>query len=231
MDMDNERVPGSDQHRAGSTMTSVSTRSTPCGLGLQNISDVSLDLRTVPVGTPRFVPTPPQAASPQGSSSAFSQASTSRAIPLKSPGAMSYSSALAERDYFPGFAPCYNSDVDLLRSNRKGEIAVGCPTEGDVLTSPWSVLTVTILLLAFYSTILSGIFFGIACAQPRWGLRIGTPGRISYRTATLLSALLSKTIELSFVSVFVALLGQILREERSLREPGVVEVKASQSLR
>lgn len=94
-----------------------------------------------------------------------------------------------------------------------------CPTHGDVLTSPWSWFTISILALAVYSTVFSGIFLGIAFAKPRWGERIGTTGHISFANATLLSALLSKTIELSFVTIFVALLGQILSRRAFAKKP------------
>ncbi len=85
-----------------------------------------------------------------------------------------------------------------------------CPTHRDILASPWSWLGISILVMAVYSTVFSGIFLAIAMARPRWGVAIGTDGHMSFATATLLSALFSKTIELSFVTVFVAYLGQIL---------------------
>jgi hypothetical protein len=85
-----------------------------------------------------------------------------------------------------------------------------CETHGDILTSPWSWWTISVLALAIYSTVFSGVFLGIAFAKPRWGERIGTNGHISFANATLLSALISKTVELSFVTIFVALVGQML---------------------
>lgn len=46
--------------------------------------------------------------------------------------------------------------------------------------------------------------------RPRWGRRITTTGSISPATASLLCTAFAKTIELSFVTVFVAFLGQVL---------------------
>ncbi|OCT46448.1 hypothetical protein CLCR_01079 [Cladophialophora carrionii] len=93
-----------------------------------------------------------------------------------------------------------------------------CPTHGDILTSPWSWWTISVLALAVYSTVFSGVFLGIAFAKPRWGESIGTSGHISFANATLLSALMSKTVELSFVTIFVALLGQMLSRRAFAKE-------------
>jgi hypothetical protein len=185
------------------------------GLGLRHISPASSSVRRVPVGSRRSVPSastipaPPHVLSPEGSS--FSEATTTRDSPLKSADRANEAWRTSGRTSFTPSQQTisfYDSDVDLINHSRGS--GIDCPTEGDVLTSPWSFLTVSILLLSIYSTILSGIFLGIALAKPRWGQRVGVRGHMSYSTATLLSALFSKTIELSFVTVFVALLGQIL---------------------
>jgi hypothetical protein len=206
--MDYNHLSGDESGRLGSERASESMRTKSSELGLQDVSDVHINLRTVPGGIARIVPTPPTAISPRDST--FSQASTPKAHPTKSPEAMSFVSAVTDRDSCAYPQSRYASEAELLKLDQKPGSSSGCPTHGDLLKSPWSILTVTILFLAAYSTIFSGIFLGIAVAQPRWGLRIGTPGRMSYPTATLLSALFSKMIELSFVSVYVALLGQLL---------------------
>lgn len=95
----------------------------------------------------------------------------------------------------------------VCAASREGQ---ACPTEKEVLDEKWSWPIAPILVLAIYSTMFSGLFLGIALARPRWGDQLGTNGHVSYATATFLSTLFSKTVELSFVSVFVALLGQIL---------------------
>jgi hypothetical protein len=86
----------------------------------------------------------------------------------------------------------------------------GCPPKRDIHTGRGSWLSVTILILSIYSTMMSGIWLITAFVQPRWGRAIHSGGSFSPSTASLLSALLAKTIELSFVTVFVSFLGQVL---------------------
>ena len=71
-------------------------------------------------------------------------------------------------------------------------------------------LAISVLILSVYSTILSGLWLGTAIAKPRFGHGIAHTGRLSPATATLVSAAIAKSIELSFVTVFVAFLGQVL---------------------
>ncbi|EPS41798.1 hypothetical protein H072_4274 [Dactylellina haptotyla CBS 200.50] len=71
-------------------------------------------------------------------------------------------------------------------------------------------LSITILLLCIYSTIGSIFFFLIAAIKPRYGTKISTTSSLKPQDAQLISAILAKTIELSFVSVFVSFLGQVL---------------------
>ncbi|KAF3314470.1 hypothetical protein TWF173_004813 [Orbilia oligospora] len=71
-------------------------------------------------------------------------------------------------------------------------------------------LSIIILLLCIYSTIGSIFFFVIAVARPRYGKRIATTAGLKPQDAQLVSAIIAKTIELSFVSVFVSFLGQVL---------------------
>jgi hypothetical protein len=110
----------------------------------------------------------------------------------------------------------FSIEAGLLRTETRFD--ENCPTHGDILTSPWSWWTISVLALAVYSTVFSAVFLGIAFAKPRWGERIGTNGHLSFANATLLSALMSKTVELSFVTVFVALLGQMLSRRAFARE-------------
>ncbi|KAK6498261.1 hypothetical protein TWF506_004500 [Arthrobotrys conoides] len=71
-------------------------------------------------------------------------------------------------------------------------------------------LSIVILLLCIYSTIGSIFFFVVAVARPRYGKRIATTAGLKPQDAQLISAIIAKTIELSFVSVFVSFLGQVL---------------------
>lgn len=105
-----------------------------------------------------------------------------------------------------------HSDEKSLGSSSSGggyTNNVKCPTQGKVLQRRLSWLSVSILALALYSTIVSGMYLVVAFVKPRFGRGIGDTG-IAPSTASLLSALLAKTIELSFVTVFVAFLGQVL---------------------
>jgi hypothetical protein len=86
----------------------------------------------------------------------------------------------------------------------------GCPAKHDVLSSKNNWLSISILILSIYSTIFSGIYLVIALRQPRYGRKIHTGGKLPPATASTLFALFAKTIELSFITVFVAFLGQVL---------------------
>ncbi|PYH91657.1 hypothetical protein BO71DRAFT_385229 [Aspergillus ellipticus CBS 707.79] len=81
---------------------------------------------------------------------------------------------------------------------------------------PATFLFVVLIVLAVYTTLLSGLFFIIACLKPFYGNWIGSKGHLTASSASLLSALLAKTIELSYVTVCVAFLGQLL-SRRALR--------------
>lgn len=71
-------------------------------------------------------------------------------------------------------------------------------------------MPITILILAIYCALMSGLFMAVAFWKPRYGKRIGPNGGVAASTATLLSALFAKTVELSYVTVCVAFLGQVL---------------------
>ncbi|KAF5614222.1 uncharacterized protein FSUBG_102 [Fusarium subglutinans] len=69
-----------------------------------------------------------------------------------------------------------------------------------------------------YSTVGSGIWLVTAILQPRWGHKIASGASLSPSTATTLAALLAKTIEMSFVTVFVSCLGQVLTRRAFIRK-------------
>ncbi|KAK6334531.1 hypothetical protein TWF730_003745 [Orbilia blumenaviensis] len=71
-------------------------------------------------------------------------------------------------------------------------------------------LSIMILLLCIYSTIGSMFFFIVAAARPRYGKKIATTAGLKPQDAQLVSAIIAKTVELSFVSVFVSFIGQVL---------------------
>ena len=84
-------------------------------------------------------------------------------------------------------------------------------------------LSISILILAIYSTALSALWLVVACVKPRYNSRISNfPGAMSPGTASVLSTALAKSIELSYVTVFVAFLGQVLsRRAMILRSKGI----------
>ena len=76
----------------------------------------------------------------------------------------------------------------------------------------------TLIFLALYSTIFSGIWLVLALKKHRFGKRISTSGGMPPGTATLLFAGFAKSIELSFVTVFVAFLGQVLSRRAFMKD-------------
>ncbi|KAI1325124.1 hypothetical protein F5Y16DRAFT_378895 [Xylariaceae sp. FL0255] len=102
-------------------------------------------------------------------------------------------------------------DVDTF-SLRYSRLPLDCYSRRDVHIKRLSWLYFALLSLAIYSTVLSGVWLIAAIIQPSYGRRVssGQGARISPSTATLLATLLAKTIELSFVTVFCAVLGQVL---------------------
>lgn len=86
---------------------------------------------------------------------------------------------------------------------------VRCANRGMVLQKRFSWVPMTILALAIYATVFSGIYLVIALRKPRWS-SISKDGPLIPATADLLSSFFAKTIELSYVTVCVAFLGQVL---------------------
>ncbi|KAI9839538.1 MAG: hypothetical protein M1819_002164 [Sarea resinae] len=85
-----------------------------------------------------------------------------------------------------------------------------CRSRRHIFKGRKSHLSVTILILAIYSAIGSGAYLFLALVKPRYGKHISTNGGLLPSTVSLLSTLIAKTIELSFVTVFEAFLGQTL---------------------
>jgi hypothetical protein len=84
-----------------------------------------------------------------------------------------------------------------------------CPSRRTVLQRRFSWVPVTIFVLAFYATCFSGAYLAIAIRKPRWP-NIGTGESLAASTANLLCAFFAKTIELAYVTICVAFLGQVL---------------------
>ncbi|KAL8687386.1 MAG: hypothetical protein Q9218_006424 [Villophora microphyllina] len=85
-----------------------------------------------------------------------------------------------------------------------------CRTKQKLHHGKGNWLAVSVLILSVYSTLLSGLWLGVAIAKPRFGHGITNTGRFPPATASLVAAAIAKSIELSFVTVFVTFLGQVL---------------------
>ena len=113
-----------------------------------------------------------------------------------------------------------DSDMEFLHNARRlattiksyepREDAFRCRANKDFHTGRASWLSITILVLAVYSTIFSFFWLLIACFRPRYGQMITNGSRLPPATASILCNGFAKTIELSFVTIFVALIGQAL---------------------
>ncbi|RAK72311.1 uncharacterized protein BO72DRAFT_389887 [Aspergillus fijiensis CBS 313.89] len=93
---------------------------------------------------------------------------------------------------------------------------MNCPSREPVIERCCSWFFATLIVLSTYTTLLSGLFLIIACLKPYYGNLIGDTGGLAPSSATLLSAFFAKTIELSYVTVSVAFVGQLL-SRRALR--------------
>ena len=83
-----------------------------------------------------------------------------------------------------------------------------------------SWLAISILVLAIYSTLFSGIWLIIAMMKLPYGHTVSR-GRVPFTTASTLYTAFAKSIELSFVTVFVAFIGQVLSKRALLQTRGV----------
>jgi hypothetical protein len=116
------------------------------------------------------------------------------------------------------------SPSDQHRDSESALPHFDCQTDYALIEGRWTWLSVTVIILAVYSTVFSAIYLGIALARPRYGKKIGMDGHMSATSASILSTTLAKTIELSFVTVFVSFLGQVLSRQAirgKAREGGV----------
>lgn len=76
-----------------------------------------------------------------------------------------------------------------------------------------------ILLLSIVSTSLSCLFFLVAAIGPRYRESVGTHGMLSASTAAFLTSLLAKIIEVSYVTLVVAYIGQTLARKAYSSKP------------
>lgn len=105
-----------------------------------------------------------------------------------------------------------------------------CPSKHDIWLHSRSWLPIWVLILSSYSTVMSALWLVAAIVQPRWGRAIHSGGSFTPSTASLVTALIAKTIELSFVTVFVTFIGQVL-SRRSLAKVSKGVTLAEMSMR
>jgi len=112
----------------------------------------------------------------------------------------------------------YNRKADNYPAEQK-DTAYVTLTEG-TLKPHRDIVSIGLTIVSVYSTIGSGLFFVVAIVQPQYGHTISSRGSLSPASAALITAFLAKTIELSFVMVFLAFVGQVL-SRRALRHQGI----------
>ena len=84
-----------------------------------------------------------------------------------------------------------------------------CRSKGPLNAGRVSLARVTILTISVYSTIFSGLWLFIAIIELPYD-KIAARERLPPRTANVVVTAISKTVEMSFVTVVVASIGQIL---------------------
>lgn len=104
----------------------------------------------------------------------------------------------------------YQTDYDTSKTRVAGEPTLPPKPPTNIKIGRTSGLAIWLLAVSIYSTIMSGIWLATAIAQPRWGTMVSSHGTITPSTASFICAILAKTIEMSFVTVFVAFIGQVL---------------------
>ncbi|TVY73150.1 hypothetical protein LSUE1_G006034 [Lachnellula suecica] len=98
-------------------------------------------------------------------------------------------------------------DNDTLNDN---EHRGACPPAHDFHSKRSSWVSISILGLSLFSTIFSGLYIFVPIWQPRYGHIISSKGNLTLSTASTLFALFAKTIEISFVTVFITFLAMLI---------------------
>ncbi|KAH5478869.1 hypothetical protein HBI22_073020 [Parastagonospora nodorum] len=122
----------------------------------------------------------------------------------------------------------HTSDTDRLRAAPSIKSAYEsdfrptheCPTTRDFYQSRFTWLNISIIIICLFSCIFSGIFVGLAIREQFWGKRITSHGPLTPANANLLTQVFAKLIELSFITSFVAFLGQVLSRRAFMKDHG-----------
>lgn len=94
--------------------------------------------------------------------------------------------------------------------------------------SSW--LAISILVLSIYSTVFSGAWLFIAIKKQKYGFLVSANGKLPIATISVIYAAVAKSIELSFVTVFVAFVGQALSKRARFQPRGVTIAEMSMRL-
>ena len=114
-----------------------------------------------------------------------------------------------------------NSDLEPLdKRSSPTQADIECRMKSRPTNGRSSWLAISILVLATYSTLFSGIWLIIAMTKLSYGHTVSNRG-VPFTTASILYAAFAKSIELSFVTVFVAFIGQVLSKRALLQTRGV----------
>lgn len=139
-----------------------------------------------------------------------------------------------EETHFPGdpdlslYQPfTANSDHEpLQKSFAPTEADFECRMRKPPENKRASRLAISILVLSIYSTIFSGIWLVIAIKKQQYGHTVSR-GRVPFPTASTMFTAFAKSIELSFVTVFVTFVGQVLSKRARFQPRGVTVAEMS----
>ncbi len=92
-----------------------------------------------------------------------------------------------------------------------------CTTQQHFHHARGELSSILVLIASAFSTVFSAIWLGLATGKPHYGQIITTNSKLPPSTASLLVAAFAKSIELTFVTSFVAFLGQLL-SQRAFRK-------------
>lgn len=95
-----------------------------------------------------------------------------------------------------------------------------CPTAKDFYQSRFTWLNMSIMVICLFSCVFSGIFLGLAIQAPHYGRKISSQGSFKPKDAILLTSIMAKLIEISFVTGFVSFLGQVLSRRAFMKDDG-----------
>lgn len=120
-----------------------------------------------------------------------------------------------------------NSDREPLRGSFPStEVDFECRMKTRPENGRSSCLAVSILILSIYSTVFSGIYLTLAIIGLPYGHAVSSMG-VPFTEASTLFTAFAKSIELSFVAVFVAFIGQVLSKRANRHPKGITTADMS----